>query len=112
MQELERGTMLWKFCLSPEPPQDAIFTYGSDDQKYGCRDWPRSQDVSGYEPDFGSNPRASLQNKAAGSGYLLMVPRCGSPTARLPMLPWSGRTRRNDQGFLVEKGTPGFSAPR
>ena len=39
------------------------------------------------------------------------APRCGSPTARSPTSRWCGRGPRTGiRGFLVEKGTPGFTA--
>ena len=43
-----------------------------------------------------------------------MAPRCGSPIRRSPIWRWCGRKLEDEgiRGFLVERGTKGFSTPK
>ncbi len=94
-----------------------IHTFGSESQK---RNWlpllASGQAIGCFgltEPDFGSNP-AGMRTTAQKSGtdYILNGSKTwitNSPIADIAVV-WA-RTTEGIAGFLVEKGTPGFSAP-
>jgi glutaryl-CoA dehydrogenase len=118
LQELERGdsgirsfvSVQGSLCMYP------IFAYGSEDQR---KKWlppmARGEKIGCFgltEPDFGSNP-AGMITKAEkkGSKYVLHGSKMwitNGTQADLAIV-WAkldGKIR----GFIVEKGTPGFTA--
>jgi len=118
MQELERGDSGLRSFVSVQSAlvMYPIFTYGSEEQK---RRWlPRLQSGEAIgcfgltEPGFGSNPAGMLTRaRRDGDGWILDGEKTwitnGSVAA--VALVWA-RTEDGIRGFLVEKGTPGFSS--
>jgi glutaryl-CoA dehydrogenase len=118
MQELERGDSGLRSFVSVQSAlvMYPIFTYGSEEQK---RRWlPRlhSGEAIGCfgltEPGFGSNPAGMLTRaRRDGDGWILDGEKTwitnGSVAAVAVV--WA-RTEDGIRGFLVEKGTPGFSS--
>ena len=118
MQELERGDSGLRSFVSVQSAlvMYPIFTYGSEEQK---RRWlPRLQSGEAIgcfgltEPGFGSNPAGMLTRaRRDGDGWILDGEKTwitnGSVAAIA--LVWA-RTEDGIRGFLVEKGTPGFSS--
>lgn len=118
MQELERGDSGLRSFVSVQSAlvMYPIFTYGSEEQK---RRWlPRLQSGEAIgcfgltEPGFGSNPAGMLTRaRRDGAGWILDGEKTwitnGSVAA--VALVWA-RTEDGIRGFLVEKGTPGFSS--
>jgi len=118
MQELERGDSGLRSFVSVQSAlvMYPIFTYGSEEQK---RCWlPRLQSGEAVgcfgltEPGFGSNPAGMLTRaRRDGDGWILDGEKTwitnGSVAA--VALVWA-RTEDGIRGFLVEKGTPGFSS--
>ena len=117
MQELERGDSGLRSFVSVQSAlvMYPIFTYGSEEQKQ--RWLPRLQSGEGIgcfgltEPGFGSNPAGMLTRaRRDGNGWILDGEKTwitnGSVAA--VALVWA-RTEDGIRGFLVEKGTPGFS---
>jgi glutaryl-CoA dehydrogenase len=117
MQELERGDSGVRSFASVQGAlvMYPIHTYGSEEQK---RKWlPRLQsgDAVGCfgltEPDFGSNPagmRATARRE--GGGWTLNGEKTwitNGSTADIAIV-WA-RAEDGIRGFLVEKGTPGFT---
>jgi len=131
MQELERGDSGLRSFVSVQGAlaMYPIFAFGSEEQR---RKWlPRmaSGEVIGCfgltEPDYGSDP-AGLITRAvprrapggAGSGYVLNGAKMWITNGTIAHLAvvWAkmkheGTGRDEIHGFLVEKGTKGFSAP-
>ena len=62
------------------------------------------------EPDFGSNP-SDMRTRAVsdGSDWVLNGARCGSPTVESPTWQRYGEPQDGVRGFLVPRGTPGFT---
>jgi glutaryl-CoA dehydrogenase len=94
-----------------------IFTYGSDDQKkYWLPRLATGEAVGCFgltEPDFGSNPAGLLARaERQGSGYLLNGTKMWITNGTIAdvAVVWA-KLDGMIRGFLVEKGTPGFSAP-
>lgn len=118
MQELERGDSGLRSFVSVQSAlvMYPIFTYGSEEQK---RCWlPRLQSGEAVgcfgltEPGFGSNPAGMLTRaRRDRDGWILDGEKTwitnGSVAA--VALVWA-RTEEGIRGFLVEKGTPGFSS--
>jgi len=118
MQELERGDSgLRSFCsVQGALVMYPILTYGSEEQKQ--RWLPRLQKGECFgcfgltEPGFGSNPAGMLTTAVQdGSGFVLNGEKTWITNGTLAEVAviWArldGRIR----GFLVERGTPGFSA--
>ena len=118
MQELERGDSGLRSFVSVQSAlvMYPIFTYGSEEQK---RRWlPRLQTGEAIgcfgltEPGFGSNPAGMLARaRRDGDGWILDGEKTwitnGSVAA--VALVWA-RTEDGIRGFLVEKGTSGFSS--
>jgi glutaryl-CoA dehydrogenase len=120
LYELERGDSGLRSFASVQGSlvMWPIFTYGSEAQKEKWLPLLASGAKIGCfgltEPDFGSNP----------AGMLTRAERCGpgrwrlngtkmwitNGTAADVAVVWA-RTGEGIRGFLVEKGTPGFSAP-
>jgi len=118
LQELERGdsgvrsfaSVQGSLCMWP------IHAYGSEEQK---QRWlppmARGEAIGCFgltEPDFGSNPsgmRTTAQRTA--TGYVLRGTKRWITNGSMAdvALVWA-RTEEGIRGFLVERGTPGFSA--
>ncbi|MFN7918563.1 MAG: acyl-CoA dehydrogenase family protein [Bryobacteraceae bacterium] len=118
MQELERGDSgIRSFCsVQGALVMYPILTYGSAAQKE--RWLPRLQKGEAIgcfgltEPGFGSNPSGMLTNaRRDGSGWVLNGEKTWITNGSVAdfAVVWA-RTPDGIQGFLVEKGTPGFSA--
>jgi glutaryl-CoA dehydrogenase len=118
MQELERGDSGLRSFASVQGGlvMYPIHEYGSEDQK---RKWlPALQQGKAVgcfgltEPDFGSNP-AGMRTRAVKDGgcYVLNGEKAWitSGTIADVALVWA-RTPEGVRGFLVEKGTPGFTS--
>ncbi|HMK38626.1 MAG TPA: acyl-CoA dehydrogenase family protein [Bacteroidota bacterium] len=119
MQELERGDSGVRSLASVQSAlvMYPIFAYGSEEQK--SRWLPalaRGEKIGCFgltEPDFGSNPGGMITRAVEVSGgYLLNGAKMWITNGSIAdvAVVWAklGETIR---GFLVEKGTAGFSAP-
>ena len=118
MQELERGDSGLRSFVSVQGAlvMYPIREYGSEDQKQ--RWLPALQQGKAIgcfgltEPDFGSNP-AGMRTRALKDGdhYILNGEKAWitSGTIADVALVWA-RAEGDIRGFLVEKGTPGFTA--
>jgi glutaryl-CoA dehydrogenase len=118
MQELERGDSgLRSFCsVQGALVMYPILTYGSEQQK---QHWlPRLQRGAAFgcfaltEPDFGSNP-AGMRTTAVrdGGSFVLNGEKTWITNGSIAdvAVVWA-RLDGVIRGFLVERGTPGFSA--
>ena len=119
MQELERGDSGIRSFASVQSAlvMYPIFTYGSAEQK--TRWLPalaRGEKIGCFgltEPDFGSNPAGMITRaEAVEGGYALNGAKMWITNGTIAdvAVVWaklSGTVR----GFLVERGTPGFTAP-
>jgi glutaryl-CoA dehydrogenase len=118
MQELERGDSGLRSFASVQGAlvMYPIHEYGSEEQK---QKWlPALQQGKAIgcfgltEPDFGSNP-AGMRTRAVkdGSDYVLNGEKAWitSGTIADVAVVWA-RTPEGVRGFLVEKGTPGFTS--
>jgi len=119
MQELERGDSGVRSFASVQGSlvMYPIFTYGSEEQK---RNWlprlARGKAIGCFgltEPDAGSDP-GSMKTRAVreGDGWRLNGAKMWITNGTLAdvAVVWA-RTDEGVRGFLVEKGTPGFTAP-
>jgi glutaryl-CoA dehydrogenase len=118
LQELERGDSGLRSFVSVQGAlvMYAIHRYGSEEQKERWLPALASGKLIGCfgltEPDFGSNP-AGLQSRAerCGQEYILRGNKMWITNGSIADLAvvWA---REDDviQGFLVEKGSPGFSS--
>ena len=125
MQELERGdsglrsfvSVQGALCMWP------IFAYGSEAQRQRWLPRMATGEVIGCfgltEPDFGSDPGGMITRAVKqGDGYLLNGAKMwitNGTVAHLAVV-WAklkseGNGREEIRGFLVEKGTKGYSAP-
>jgi len=93
-----------------------IFTYGSEEQKQRWLPRLQSGEAIGCfgltEPGFGSNPAGMLMRaRRDGSGWILDGEKTWITNGSVAgvALVWA-RTEDGIRGFLVEKGTPGFSS--
>jgi len=121
MQELERGDSGLRSFVSVQGAlvMYPILTYGSEDQKKKWLPKLQSGEAIGCfgltEPGFGSNP-AGMKTTARrdGDGWVLNGEKTwitnGTP-ANVAII-WARATDDNGavRGFLVEKGTPGYTA--
>ncbi|MBI2419290.1 MAG: acyl-CoA dehydrogenase family protein [Ignavibacteriales bacterium] len=119
MQELERGDSGIRSFVSVQSAlvMYPIFTFGSEEQKRFWLPKLASGDKIGCfgltEPDFGSNPGGMVTKAVkADGGYLLNGAKMWITNGTIADIAvvWA---KLDDvvHGFLVEKGTPGFSAP-
>jgi glutaryl-CoA dehydrogenase len=118
MQELERGDSGLRSFVSVQGAlvMYPIWEFGSEEQK--DRWLPAMQQGKAIgcfgltEPDFGSNP-AGMRTRGVkdGNDYILNGEKTWitSGTIADVALVWA-RTEEGIRGFLVEKGTPGFTA--
>ena len=122
MQELERGDSgLRSFCsVQSSLCMFPIHEYGSEEQKRNYLPAMAAGEKVGCfgltEPEGGSNP-ASPRTTARrdGDGWVLNGEKMwitnGSIADVAVVWAQTGQSARDIRGFLVEKGTPGFSAP-
>ena len=117
MQEIERGDSGLRSFVSVQGAlvMYPIYTYGSEEQK---QKWlPRLQSGESIgcfgltEPGFGSNP-GGMQTSAKrdGKSWILNGEKTWITNGGLAEIAvvWA-RTEEGVRGFLVEKGTPGYS---
>jgi len=118
MQELERGDSGVRSFASVQGAlvMYPILTYGSEEQKQRWLPRLQSGEALGCfgltEPGFGSNPAGMLTRAARqGSCWVLNGEKTWITNGSLAdvAVVWA-RTDDGIRGFLVEKGTPGFSA--
>ncbi len=119
MQELERGDSGIRSFASVQSAlvMYPIFTYGSEEQK---NTWlprlARGEMIGCFgltEPDFGSNPSGMVTRAVATSdGYVLNGAKMWITNGTIAdvAVVWA-KLDGVVTGFLVEKGTKGFSAP-
>lgn len=118
MQELERGDSGLRSFASVQGAlaMYPIYAFGTETQQ---KDWlprlARGEKVGCFgltEPDHGSDP-AGMVTKAVrrGDGYVLNGSKLWITNGTIAdvAVVWA-RTEEGIRGFLVEKGTPGFSA--
>lgn len=119
MQELERGDSAIRSFASVQSSlvMYPIFKYGSEEQKTKWLPQLASANKIGCfgltEPDFGSNPSGMITNAIeTDNGYLLNGAKMWITNGTLAdiALVWA-KLDGVVHGFLVEKGTQGFSAP-
>jgi glutaryl-CoA dehydrogenase len=118
MQELERGDSGLRSFVSVQGAlvMYPIHAFGSDEQKEKWLPLLQQGKAIGCfgltEPDFGSNP-AGMRARAVkdGNDWILNGEKAWitSGTIADVALVWA-RTGEGVRGFLVEKGTPGYSA--
>jgi glutaryl-CoA dehydrogenase len=119
MQELERGDSGLRSAASVQGSlvMYPIYAYGSEAQKdHWLPKLASGQAVGCFgltEPDFGSNP-AGMKTvaKKDGNDWVINGAKMWITNGTVSDIAvvWA-RTDDGIQGFLVEKGTPGFSAP-
>ena len=117
MKELERGDSGLRSFASVQGAlvMYPIHTFGSEQQKLKWLPRLASGDAVGCfgltEPDFGSNPAGMITvAKKNGSKWVLNGSKTwitSATTADVAVV-WA-KTEEGIRGFLVEKGTPGFS---
>jgi glutaryl-CoA dehydrogenase len=119
MQELERGDSGVRSFASVQSAlvMYPIYTYGSEEQK---RFWlPKlatAEKIGCFgltEPDFGSNPGGMITKaEKVSDGYLLNGAKMWITNGTIAdvAVVWA-KLDGKVKGFLVEKGTKGFSAP-
>lgn len=119
MYELERGDSAIRSFASVQGSlvMYPIFTYGSEAQRERWLPRLARGDAIGCfgltEPDFGSNP-AGMKTRAVkeGSRWRINGTKMWITNGTLAdvAVVWA-KTEQGIRGFLVERGTPGFSAP-
>ena len=117
MQEIERGDSGLRSFVSVQGAlvMYPIYTYGSEEQKQTWLPRLQSGEAIGCfgltEPGFGSNPAGMLTTaRQDGSDWILNGEKTwitNGSVANLAVV-WA-RTEAGVQGFLVEKGTPGYT---
>ena len=117
MQELERGDSGVRSFVSVQGSlvMYPILTFGSDQQKQKWLPRLQSGEAIGCfgltEPDFGSNPSGMRTTaRRDGSGWILNGEKTwitNGSVAEIAIV-WA-RTEDGIRGFLIERGTPGYS---
>jgi glutaryl-CoA dehydrogenase len=119
MQELEHGDSGVRSFASVQSSlvMYPIFTYGSDEQKKRWLPLLASGKAIGCfgltEPDYGSNPGGMITRAVkTADGYVLNGAKMWITNGTIAdvAVVWA-KLDGIVRGFLVEKGTPGFSAP-
>ena len=117
MQESERGDSGLRSFVSVQGAlvMYPIFTYGSEEQKQRWLPRLQSGEAVGCfgltEPGFGSNPAGMLTSgKRDGASWILNGEKTWITNGSMADVAviWA-RTEAGVQGFLVEKGTPGYA---
>jgi glutaryl-CoA dehydrogenase len=118
MQELERGDSGVRSFASVQGAlvMYPIYAYGSEEQKQRWLPKLQSGDAVGCfgltEPGFGSNPAGMLTRaRRDGSDWILNGEKTWITNGSIAdvAIVWA-RAEDGIRGFLVEKGTPGFSS--
>jgi len=119
MQELERGDSGIRSCASVQGAlvMYPIYTYGSERQRqYWLPKLAKGEAIGCFgltEPDHGSDP-GGMETRAVkdGNSYILNGAKMWITNGSIAdvAVVWA-KLRETVRGFLVEKGTPGFSAP-
>jgi glutaryl-CoA dehydrogenase len=117
MQELERGDSGIRSFVSVQGAlvMYPMYSYGTDEQKERWLPKLQSGDAIGCfgltEPGFGSNPGAMMTAaRQDGDGWILNGEKTwitNGSVAEIAVV-WA-RTNTGIQGFLVERGTPGYT---
>ena len=119
MQELERGDSGVRSFASVQSAlvMYPIYAYGSDAQKdFWLPKLAKGEKIGCFgltEPDFGSNPGGMITRaEETPDGYILNGAKMWITNGTLAdvAVVWA-KLNGVVNGFLVEKGTPGFSAP-
>lgn len=119
MQELERGDSGIRSFASVQSAlvMYPIFTFGSEEQKNKYLPKLAKGELIGCfgltEPDYGSNPAGMISSaKKVSSGYLLNGAKMWITNGTIAdiAIVWA-KLDGIVRGFIVEKDTPGFSAP-
>ena len=118
MQEIERGDSGLRSFVSVQSAlvMYTILTFGSDEQKQHWLPKLQSGEVVGCfgltEPGFGSNPAGMLTSaRREGAKWILNGEKTWITNGTLAEVAvvWA-RAEDGIRGFLVERGTPGFTA--
>ena len=118
MQEVERGDSGLRSFISVQGAlvMYPIYAYGSEEQKQRWLPQLQSGQAIGCfgltEPGFGSNPAGMLTTaRRDGSAWILNGEKTWITNGSMAdvAVVWA-RTDAGVQGFLVEKGTPGYSS--
>ncbi len=119
MQELERGDSSIRSFASVQSAlvMYPIYTFGSDQQKdYWLPRLAKAEKIGCFgltEPDFGSNPAGMKTRAIKKDGYFVLNGAkmwITNGTIADVAVVWA-KLDGDVHGFLVEKGTKGFSAP-
>jgi glutaryl-CoA dehydrogenase len=119
MQELERGDSGLRSFVSVQTSlvMYPILSWGSEEQKAKWLPRLRTGEAIGCfgltEPDFGSDPGGMITTaKRVKDGWLLNGSKMWITNGTIAdvAVVWA-KTDEGIRGFLVEKGTPGYSAP-
>nr|BCX01360.1 MAG: acyl-CoA dehydrogenase [Bacteroidota bacterium] len=120
MQELERGDSAIRSFASVQGSlvMYPIFRYGSEEQKrYWLPRLARGEAIGCFgltEPDYGSNPGGMITRaRREGNSWVLNGAKMWITNGSIAdvAVVWAKDEEGQIRGFLVEKGTPGFSAP-